>query len=193
MAVDIRKLDDDEILPILVNEYKQDFPEGKSAESLMKIVMLNQYDVWGIFDGEKRVGYFFGFVNNNFPFLFFDYFAIQSKLRNKGYGAKALDLLETSPCFEHVDGFVGESLDPSFLKDQEERRMAIRKLAFYDKHGFIDTGIRVVLRGKHYVIVRKVKQGKALAGPEIFFKDLKSFYKQAYGKQSKNIKLSMIK
>ncbi len=190
----IELLKEEEILPILASEYKKDFPnrKSKSKREVLRIIKLNTYSGWGIYENGKRIGYFFGYLDEKNKTLLFDHFAIQENIRGLGLGTKALELLLQCECFKNVDVFVGEAEDPKYAKTTAARDLAKRLLSFYARHDFFETGVCVEILGSNYLLVRMVRQESfALPGNE-FAEYMSNFYKSVYGKNAKYIKLKLI-
>lgn len=194
--MEIRELTEDEILPIILGEYKKDFPKNqrKSDRDLMRIIALDIYDVWGIFEDGKRVGYFFGYKAKNGKTLLLDYFAITSSKRGNKLGTRALEMLDTAPVFKKFDSFLGELDDPRYIWfNRAHKERAIRKLAFFKRMGFIETGVETCEFGVKMIVVRKVKEGKKVTHGADFKAELDQINQELYGKRVKRIRTKLVK
>ena len=84
-------------------------------------------------DGEM-VGFFFTYFYCDFAMV--DYFAIHKDYRNRGIGREAIRLLSELYADKRV--FLE-------IEDPESSEMAQRRLCFYNRCGFVQTGTRVNL------------------------------------------------
>ena len=194
--MEIRKLKESEILPIIANEYKKDFPRNqrKSKKDIIRVLTLNIYSAWGIFENGQRVGYFFGYAEKNAKTLVFDYFAIDCDKRGNKLGSKAIAMLDNCDAFKNFDAFVGELDNPNYIKfNKEHKALAMRKLEFFRRMGFVETGLQTKAFGVNLIVVRKVKPGKTVASGEEFKTQMDNIYKKVYGKSFKHIKTKLVK
>ncbi len=112
-----------------------DFPssELKSLKKIVRLMELDKYFSFGVYEGENLVGYAFFMTNENMVLL--DYFAIMKDKRNDGYGSKSIALI--SDYFkDKYDVLVLESEDPNFGKNETDKKIRQRRVNFYKKNNF---------------------------------------------------------
>ena len=141
-----------EIEQLYRTRLKKDFPrdELKPLASMRRSWKNNAYECYGLFDDSGAVlGYAF-FVRRDRDYLF-DYFAIAEEHRNEGLGS--LFLRQLSECVSDADCVVGEVENPDTAEDEETRALRDRRLRFYLRSGYRDTGLTSTVFGVHYRIL----------------------------------------
>lgn len=117
-------------------------------ESLMAMAQKGDFDFWGLYEGERFVGYMAVMLFQKIAYLFF--LAIAPEERGKGYGRQALGLLTTLyPSYENVVDF--EKIDPRKANNEERKR----RRTFYCHNGFRATGYFLSYRGVDYEIMSR--------------------------------------
>ncbi len=136
----------------IYNEYmKVDFPssELKSLKKILRLMELNKYFTYGVFDGDVLLGYAFFMTNEKM--LLLDYFAILKEKRNDGIGSKSIGLI--SEYFKNkYDVLVLESEDPAFANNDSDREIREKRLCFYQKNNFEIAKIEAKVYGVEFVI-----------------------------------------
>ena len=100
--------------------------------------------------GEDAIlGYAF-FVLREKDYLF-DYFAIAEERRNEGLGT--LFLQQLSECIRGANCIVGEVEDPDRAGNESDRELQARRLQFYLRSGYRETGLSCKLFGVNYRIL----------------------------------------
>ncbi len=122
-------------------------PEEYLAPS--KLIQMSEYgeiDFWGLYDQDEFVGFMVISLHNNISYLFF--LAIDQKVRSKGYGSQALQVLfDLYPGRQQVVDF--EMIDESA---PNYKQRVIRK-AFYMRNGYKETGKFISYLGVDYEIL----------------------------------------
>lgn len=162
----IRTLNTEEMRVVYDRFMVEDFPkeELKSFRIIERLMRDGQYICCGLFGENKADGsvpealcgyglYVFQEENGVRNYLI-DYLAIRKDVRDRGIGSAFLrDAAKVLP------GPVGmclvEAEDPESAADAAERTVRKRRIAFYERGGYHDTGIRVCLFGVRYVILEK--------------------------------------
>ncbi len=136
------------------NRYmKNDFPkdELKPLARIYYSLDNGQYICYGIFDDETLLGYaYFALLNEEKKYFLLDYFAIVDGVRGRGIGSEFLEMLygqlsdaEMVICeAETPDGTTGEEL--------ETRN---RRIDFYLRNRYIDTGVKATAFGVDFVLL----------------------------------------
>lgn len=128
--------------------------ELRSLSRIEALMADGVYEGYGLFEGSDLCGYAFFLTlpwDGGGKCCLFDYLAVRSGLRGKGYGGKFLQVLMGK---FPSDGIVlGEVENPGFAMDGAERDLRIRRLSFYLRGGAVDTGVRVRLCGVEFCIL----------------------------------------
>lgn len=86
-----------------------------------------------------------------------DYYAVNSKERNKGYGSRFLGELKAELAAKTA-GVIIETENPAYGKDEAEKDLRTRRINFYLRNGCEKSGILSTAEGVAYVIL--YMQGK---------------------------------
>ncbi len=178
------KLDIEQIKKVYNERMVYDFPPDELRPLVRIIVPLQQgqYECLGLNDGERIIGYAFLVQKNNDYLL--DYFAIYPEYRNKGIGGEMLQLVkEYLGC---ADNIILEVEDPDASTNDEDKTVCQRRLSFYIRNGFYNTGVKMLCFGVPYLILSCGNQRKQTEEiEELYF----SFYRTVLPKKmfEKNI------
>ncbi len=103
-------------------------------------------DVLGIYDGKRPIGFIVLLKNKECGYIYF--LAIDSRLREKGYGSAAIQKMrEDYPELQLVLDF--EVID----ENAENNTQRLRRKKFYLRNGFHETGNYTMLREDHFEVV----------------------------------------
>lgn len=148
----VRRITDFAAVETLYRErMKKDFArnELRPLDNLRRSWERDAYDCYGLFHGEEILGYAF-FARLGGSYLF-DYLAIAGEHRDEGLGSVFLLLLADS--FAGADCVIGEVEDPDKAGNAAERALRERRLQFYLRAGYRETGLRSVVFGADYRIL----------------------------------------
>ena len=164
MSLSIINLSIKQLKYIYKVSYRFDFPEAERKPLAMLIGGLKRgnYKCLGLVEGEEILGYAFFFQEGE-DFLL-DYFAILSKYRNRGLGSGFLKELEKHD--KAARNVLIEVEDPECATNHEEATLQKRRLDFYYRNGCEDTGVRSLLFGVNYIILR-ISNGIAFSDKQI--------------------------
>ena len=174
MIIDLTKQEVREIY----NDYmKVDFPkdELKPLSAIMKLIDSGAYRCMGYVDDqdtEKKLYAYAFFVKQNEDYLF-DYLAVMENSRNGGIGSSFL--AELAKEFEGAESVIGEVEDPAFARNEADRELQSRRLGFYLRNGYKDTGVRAKTFGVPFIIL-EMDLGKKHDAKNII-----ELYKKQYG------------
>lgn len=115
---------------------KEAFPskeEYLKPEKLLKMQENGEIEYFSIYDENTFIGFIITKLYKEMVYLFF--FAIESKLRNKGYGSKTLQLLK-----EHYRNCI-QTVDLELVdKTAKNNKQRISRRKFYLRNGYLPTG-----------------------------------------------------
>ncbi len=100
------------------------------------LTLKKKYDFKVYYDNSLFVGIIFTIEADDTLFVF--YLAVNDKIHSNGYGSKLLQVLFDKYPNKHVTLFI-ETMDDKTAKNYEQR---VKRLAFYERNGFIHTGIK---------------------------------------------------
>jgi len=145
----------EEITEIYNTKMIYDFPpmELKPLPRILDAYDKNLYECYALLkdsdSSDEILGYAF-FVKMDNHYLF-DYFAVTKDKRNGGLGSTFLGLLRQK--FADSDSLIGEVEDPDYAENEEDRELQTRRLNFYLRNGYINTGIKVVMFDVDYIVL----------------------------------------
>ena len=149
-----RTLTKDEIADTYKRYMKKDFPrdELKPLSRILSSLEKDQYICYGIFSGESLCGYAYlvSLTEEGKKYYLLDYFATVKKLRGQGIGSEFLKMLSKEVCSAEMLLCEAESTNNV---SGDEARIRNRRIAFYLRNGFIDTGVTASVFGVEFVIL----------------------------------------
>ena len=178
-AVSVRELTREEVRRLYRERMKDDFPanELKPLSMLEKAMDRGDYLTLGAFipdrpDSGPAAYAFFAAPGDA---ALFDYLAVRRDLRDCGVGSAFLRAL--SPTLDRFRTVLLESDDPDSAAEEGERTRRLRRLAFYERNGLRDTGVRGSVFGADYrILVFPSPSGAPLPEPE----DTARLYRDLY-------------
>lgn len=150
--MNIYELDRKQIIDIYNTRMVNDFPanELRPLKMILEPYDKGTYICYAIKeDSDDVLGYAF-FVKHKNHYLF-DYLAISDNKRGSGIGTLFLQLLKEKLQFS--DSVIGEVEDPECSDKENDKILQTRRLNFYLRNGYIDTGVRVKLFGVDYIVL----------------------------------------
>ena len=128
-----------------------DFPpsERRPLYKMKALRDLGRYDAWAMTDERGRTAAYATAAMSDGDILL-DYLAVCRGKRGKGHGSEMLRLLAEE--FSGKTVFV-EVEDPDTAPDENSREERVRRLRFYLRGGFSDSGVRCVVYGVPYAIL----------------------------------------
>lgn len=129
-----RKMTADEIEKWYVTDFSEAFAENerKPLADIFILVEQGRYEIWGLFEKNRLLGYATLWKCEGIPLILLDYLGVRTVLRNNGLGAKILKVLK-----EKGAAIVTESEMPVKGDRVEENQIRIRRIGFYRRNGFI--------------------------------------------------------
>ncbi len=107
---------------------------------LKLLTKMKNYNFNAYYDNDLFVGILFTIEDKDTLFIF--YIAVNDKIQSKGYGTKLLQDLFLKYPDKPVSLFI-ETMDEKDANNYEQR---IKRLAFYERNGFVQTGIKVGIK-----------------------------------------------
>lgn len=181
----LRALEESEIIKIYENRMPNDFARGeiKPLKRILELHRQGKYFCYGLFDGEEfdgknfdgenytgknPVGYCFLVVSKQRDAVLLDYFAIFDKLRGKGLGSICLGLLKEEIERRKFGTLILEVENPRFGKDEEEKELRRRRIAFYVRNGMTLTHLRIFLYDVEYLVMTEKSREMFLSAKQIY-------------------------
>ena len=146
MSVIFRKMNEKEITKIYETRMTRDFPpmELKPLHNIIDMMEQGIYESLFVYDQEP-VGYALVLLPKGISYGLLDYLGTFSEKRNQGYGGQVLEELRKY----YQDRTL--MIESEYPEDAPDRKMAVRRLQFYQRNGAVDTGVESRIFGAHYV------------------------------------------
>ncbi len=129
-----RRMTCDEITHWYETELTEAFipQERKPLAEIFRLQEEGRYELWGLFDAENSLlGYACLWLAPEVPLVLLDYLGVTKRLRNGGLGSEILRLLQAQK-----RPLVTESELPVAGDSDEDNRIRLRRIAFYQRNGF---------------------------------------------------------
>lgn len=157
-------------MKFILDLYQRAFPdnERKPFSLIERKASMGEMEILLIREERKRIG--FAVVAYAEHLVLLDYFAIDERWRDQGYGSMALELLE------------GLYSDRQMFLEIEKAGVSLlagRRKAFYLRNGMQETGIDVEMFG--------VKMELLSTLPGLTFEECESVYRSIYGALYRNV------
>lgn len=129
---------------------KEAFPpeEYIAPKEILEMAERKEIDFLGLYDKETYVGFMVVSIYENMCYLFF--LAIDNKIRSKGYGSKALEIL--NEIYNNKQQVV--DLEKIDITSENNEQRILRK-SFYLRNGYKETGKFISYLGVDYEILCK--------------------------------------
>lgn len=105
---------------------------------LLDLAQRPMVNFWAYYDDETFCGMIYVVDSNETLFIL--YLAVPSELRSQGYGAKIVEDVRKQFGEKNV---VLHVEDPTEVEDEKRKEERIRRIKFYERLGFTDTGYRI--------------------------------------------------
>jgi len=152
---------------------KHDFPlsEINPLTMIKKLHKKGEYIGFGLFEDDSLRSYGL-FVPSPSKVILLDYLAVLPQYRQSGFGSVFLSDLRN---FNHIyDGVIIEVEDPEYSITNEEHQMQMKRIAFYEKNGFIMTTIKSIQFNVNYLVMYLPLNGLPLE--EFIYEELCEIY-----------------
>ena len=130
---------------------KQTFPrqELKPLKAMLRMQAEGKYDAWGYYQDDVLLAYAC-FCNVDQPVLL-DYLAVTQENRGKGVGSIFLKEFIKDQSYYPAVMLEIEAVQEAL--DEADRKMRMRRQAFYERLGFRLTTTEARVFGEHYVVL----------------------------------------
>ncbi len=147
----LERLDLDQVKQIYEERMTVDFTsdELRPLERIIGPLSKGVYECLGLFDEDVMRGYVF-LVKKDDDYLI-DYLAVLPEHRGKGVGSNMLSLLKEY--LAGAESIILEVEDPDAAEDEEDENKRLRRLSFYKRNGFLNTGVTMMCFNVPYLIL----------------------------------------
>ena len=158
MNIEIIEQTPEEGKVIFDNHMHRDFPENeiKPWNIALELYRRGIYEMLQILSDGIMVGYVWMVCPSGEAALI-DYLAVLPEYRSEGYGSRILKALVERYRLRGMELL----LESEYPDEAPDRAMAIRRLGFYKRAGFKNSGVEVRLFGVHFCILTFGKEGNA--------------------------------
>lgn len=136
-------LAEDAFAQLYTDHMKADFPvcELKPFKHLLALQATGNYGAYTFGQATDMRAYACLYADREAALL--DYFAVARGYRSEGWGSRALEALldQSLPS----GGLILECDDPAFAENAAEQRIRERRIRFYERLGFLDSGVRATV------------------------------------------------
>lgn len=128
---------------------RRDFPKAelKPLSKLERQLRQGRCQVWLVLEDETPRGYASVLLTPGCPYVLLDYLAMFPGQRGGGYGSRALALLKE----QYPAGILAEA-EAELPGDGEESQTRRRRIAFYQKNGFVPCPFENSIFGVEYLV-----------------------------------------
>lgn len=178
----VRELTLPEVRQVYQEQLQRDFPPGerKPFWKIEGALRRGAYLCLGGWEADTWVAYAF-FMRDPAGGLLLDYLAVFPAFRSGGCGSAFLRALGEALPGRRI---LAEVDAPEAARTPAEREVCARRIAFYRRNGFSDTGLHAVFWGVHYRMLVRVDGGEGLS-----LRELCRLYVRLYGQKIVDKKL----
>lgn len=150
--MEVEKIEIKEMEILYANHLVYDFPQNelKSFETIKKSFNNHQSECLILKDKQKIIAYSV-FVWKQPKVKILEYFAVTKENRGKGMGSLMISMLMD---YLKIDELIIESEDPDMSIDKKEKEIKQKRLSFYRKNNFKESGLKLKLGDVNFVIFR---------------------------------------
>lgn len=151
----IKEMTLEEVREVYYVSMVREFPaeELKPLSAMEQLQQRGMYLCYGLYDGEQLQGYAFLVSEEGNAHLLLDYYVVLEEYRDRGLGTRFMSLLREA-CGDYASILV-EVEDPDFARDDAQLAAQKRRVSFYERNGFQDTGIRLNLYDAEYRVLQR--------------------------------------
>ena len=175
----IRNLSQQEMTAVYHEHMTHDFPaaELKPLPVILDAIERGRYVALGAWEDDTLLAYLL--LVQQVRDYFVDFFAVVRGKRNAGLGSQCLGEIIAS--LHHPDSLILEVEEPEAAADAAEKMLRLRRIGFYQRNGFVDTGVRVCAFGVPFRILELV--GGSSHSEQALFSLYRSHYEQVLPKE----------
>ncbi len=163
----LRCLDDQELTRLYREHVCRDFPpmERRPLRTMLALRRQGCYAAYVLAAGEETVAY--AMVAGDAQGRLLDYLAVVPDQRNRGLGSYMLGALA-----RREEGMLLTEVEDPGEVEGTPRELRLRRIRFYEKNRFQDTGLRVRVYGVAYRILVRDAQGSPRETLECIYRRL---------------------
>ena len=105
--------------------------ERKPLPDILHMIADGRYEVWGLFDADRLLGYAALWKSNAVPLVLLDYLGVTRSRRSEGLGSRILSYLSAQG-----RTLVTEAELPIPDGEPDENALRLRRIQFYIRNGF---------------------------------------------------------
>ncbi len=171
-----RRLSEKEIIEIYKTIAVHHFPKAelKPVENVCRYLDQKLYMGYGLFCEDTLFAYALFLVVPTEKKLLLDYYAVLEEHRNTGTGSEFLQKLRKELTF--AQGIYIESENPDYAKNEQEKTIRTKRIAFYHRNGAVSTGLCSILFEVPYQILYLPTNDTATADTANYFEDVDLIY-----------------
>lgn len=161
-------------------EFSEAFAENerKPLPDILDLAAQGRYQLWGLFDGGRMLGYATLWRRAGIPLVLLDYLGVSARLRNGGLGADILARLK-----EQGFPIVTESELPVDGDSDAENHIRLRRIGFYQRNGFTPA-YEMATCGMRWQALLANTDGLDMA-------DIMAWHKTLYGPERTDVKVPL--
>lgn len=173
-----RRMTDDEIVSWYDGDLARDFApnERKPLQDIFSLVARDCYEIWGLFENDRLLGYATLWKRTGIPLMLLDYLGVTESRRNGGLGGRILALLRRCG-----GPLVTESELPIPGAAAEENALRTRRIGFYRRNGFVPA-YEMATCGLRWQALLANAEGLDMA-------DVMRWHKELYGPERTDVKV----
>ena len=161
-------------------EFAEAFAENerKPLADILSLMREGRYELRGLFDGARLLGYAALWKRSGVPLVLLDYLGVTAERRNEGLGTQLLALLRETGL-----PLVTESELPVPGGDEAENALRVRRLAFYRRSGF-SPAYEMATCGMRWQALVINTEGLAL-------EDVMRWHRELYGPERTDVRIPL--
>ena len=152
--------------------------ERKPLADIFALIEEGRYELWGLFEQKRLLGYAALWKRAGIPLVLLDYLGVSAALRSGGIGSRLLTLLK-----EQGRPIVTEAELPVEGDGAEENQIRVRRIGFYRRNGF---------EPAHEMATCGMRWQALLAGAEeLALPDVMAWHRALYGPERTDVQVPL--
>ena len=149
----VQKLNLKQIKEIYYSHMQEAFPQSelRPYSNIEMLTNNGHYVCYGLYEDDRLLAYAYFSRTFNGKYSLLDYYAVLKELRGTGIGSRFFPLLREK--MQDMDGVLIEVESVESTKDEAEKALRRRRIAFYEKNGCVMTHAKCLLYGVDFSIM----------------------------------------